>query len=102
MRHATTHHRVLGESAARAVVAMERNERAVVVATGTAGETMAAGLERFDGHEIADFEILDAVSKLDDLAAEFVSEDDRVRHAGQRMRFAGAGTSSSRRSRRPW
>ena len=62
MRHATTHDRVLGESAARAVVAMERNERAVVVATGTAGETMAAGLERLDGHEIADLEILDTVA----------------------------------------
>src|SRR5687768_8982278 len=64
MRHAATHDRVFGESAARAVVAVERDQRAVVVATRAAGETMTTGLERFDGHEIADREILDTVPEL--------------------------------------
>jgi hypothetical protein len=49
---------------------------------------MTAGLERLDGHEIADVEILDTGAQCDDLAAELVTEDHRVRHAGQRMRLA--------------
>ena len=64
VRHAPFDHRVFSQPAAGAVVAVERDQLAVVVAAAGAGQAMAAGFERLHGDAVADGKVLDTRRRL--------------------------------------
>jgi hypothetical protein len=61
VRHAPLHHGVLGQSAA-AVVALDREQRTMVVLAQPAVQTLTAALGRLDRDEIAELEVLDPLA----------------------------------------
>ncbi len=81
VRHRALDHRVLGQAAAVAVVAMEGQQAAMVVLAAFAVQAVPAGLHRFHGDPVADGEILDAGADLHDITAQLVSHDHGIDHA---------------------
>ena len=62
MRHRAAHDSVFGQPAAAAVVAVQRDQRAMIVLPCLAPDATSAALERIHGDQIAERQILDAVA----------------------------------------
>jgi hypothetical protein len=81
----------LGQAAAVAVIAVKSEQAAVIILTAFAVQAVAAGLHGLDGDAVTYVQVFDPGADFDHVTAQFVTHDDGIDHAGQRMRYGGPG-----------